>query len=181
MEYVFASPGAAFDLMNVFERSDIVAMSAVSDMVNGWSGGVIQASRDGVFVTPTYLVNQLYSTYLGSERLASQVESPTFDTTTEGKAVLSLDAVASRTADGRHLFIKAVNTDNHALSTLVEIRGAKVGTAGTRETVSGQAGAANTFRTPHAVSIWKEQFRAGGNFSVTLPSSSVSVLIVDLQ
>jgi len=168
-------------LMNVFERSDIVAMSAVSDMVNGWSGGVIQASRDGVFVTPTYLVNQLYSTYLGSERLASQVESPTFDTTTEGKAVLSLDAVASRTADGRHLFIKAVNTDNHALSTLVEIRGAKVGTAGTRETVSGQAGAANSFRTPHAVSIWKEQFRAGGNFSVTLPSSSVSVLIVDLQ
>jgi len=56
-------------LMNVFERSDIVAMSAVSDFVNGWSGGVIQASRHGVFVTPTYLVNELYSRRFGTERL----------------------------------------------------------------------------------------------------------------
>src|SRR6266702_3764217 len=42
----------AVRLMNVFERSgDLVEMSAVSDMVNGWSGGVIQASRHGVFIT----------------------------------------------------------------------------------------------------------------------------------
>src|SRR5260370_18329479 len=43
-------------LMNVFERSDIVAMSAVSDMVDGGSGGGIEASRDAVFVHPTNLV-----------------------------------------------------------------------------------------------------------------------------
>jgi alpha-N-arabinofuranosidase len=35
-------------LMNVFVRSGgLVAMSCVSDLVNGWSGGVIQASRAG--------------------------------------------------------------------------------------------------------------------------------------
>ena len=34
----------AVRLMNVFERSDIVAMSAVSDMVNGWSGGMVSTS-----------------------------------------------------------------------------------------------------------------------------------------
>ena len=40
-------------LMNVFERSgDLVGMSAVSDLINGWPGGIIQASRHGVFVTP---------------------------------------------------------------------------------------------------------------------------------
>jgi len=50
--------------MNVFERSDIVAMSAVSDMVNGWSGGMVQASHDNLFVTPTYLVNELYNRHL---------------------------------------------------------------------------------------------------------------------
>ena len=41
--------------MNVFERrGDWSAMSAVSDLVNGWPGGIIQAGRHGVFVTPIY-------------------------------------------------------------------------------------------------------------------------------
>ena len=49
-------------LMNVFERSSpLVAMSAVSDLVNGWPGGIIQASRHGLFVSPLYHVNQMYS------------------------------------------------------------------------------------------------------------------------
>ncbi len=42
-------------------------MSAVSDLVNGWPGGIIQASRHGVFVTPIYLVNRLYATHLGAD------------------------------------------------------------------------------------------------------------------
>src|SRR5258708_20656581 len=92
-------------LMNVFERSDIVAMSAVSDMVNGWSGGVIQASRDNLFVTPTYLVNELYNRHLGAQRVTTRVSSPTFDTTREGRGVPYLDVVASRTPDHKHLFV----------------------------------------------------------------------------
>ena len=44
-------------------------MSAVSDLVNGWPGGIIQAGRHGVFVTPIYLVNRLYAQRLGAERL----------------------------------------------------------------------------------------------------------------
>ena len=53
-------------LMNVFERrSDVIGMTAVSDLVNGWPGGIIQAGRHALFVTPIYLVNQLYATHLG--------------------------------------------------------------------------------------------------------------------
>ena len=53
-------------LMNVFERmGDLVEMSAVSDLVNGWPGGIIQAGRHGVFVSPIYLVNQLYNEHRG--------------------------------------------------------------------------------------------------------------------
>src|SRR5207247_11089005 len=48
-------------LMNVFERIGVVAMSGPSGLVNGWSGGLIQASRHGLFMTPVYLVNKLYS------------------------------------------------------------------------------------------------------------------------
>ena len=69
-------------LMNVFERrGDLVAMSAVSDLVNGWPGGIIQASSHGIFVTPSYLVNRLYATRLGAERLPSTVDGPTFRAT----------------------------------------------------------------------------------------------------
>src|SRR5206468_391218 len=66
-------------LMNVFERSgELVHMTAVSDLVNGWSGGVIQASRHAVFVTPTYLAVKLYNDHLGAERVAAEVTGPTF-------------------------------------------------------------------------------------------------------
>jgi hypothetical protein len=55
-------------MMNVFERSgELVQMTAVSDLVNGWSGGVIQASRYAVFVTPTYLAVKLYNVLRGRE------------------------------------------------------------------------------------------------------------------
>jgi alpha-L-arabinofuranosidase len=87
--------------MNVFERSgDLVEMSAVSDLVNGWPGGIIQAGRHGLFVSPLYLVNQLYSQHRDDERLATTVTSPQFDTSREGKNVPYLDPVVSRTTDG---------------------------------------------------------------------------------
>src|ERR687883_776011 len=98
--------------MNVFERAgDLVEMSAVSDMVNGWPGGIIQAGRRQLFVSPVYLVNRLYAAHAGAERLWTDVRGPTFHTTREGGEMPYLDAVASRTADGRRILVKAVNTD----------------------------------------------------------------------
>jgi len=89
-------------LMNVFERTgDVVEMSAVSDLVNGWTGGIIQASRHRVFVTTTYLVNALYASHLGRDRLSTRVQGPTSDSSLEGKSIPTLDAVASRSADGK--------------------------------------------------------------------------------
>ena len=102
-------------LMNVFERSgDVVAMSAVSDLVNGWPGGIIQAGRHGVHVTPTYRVAQLYNEHLGAERLEAVVESPTFDVPEGPSGVPWVDVTASRSSDGRRYYIKAVNTNADA-------------------------------------------------------------------
>ena len=115
-------------MMNVFERSsDLVAFTSVSDLVNGWTGGIIQASRHGVFVTSIYLVNKLYSEHLGKDRLAIAVQSPVFDSSREGRAVPFLDATASRSADGKQLFLKAVNTDrSEGLATQISIKGASI-------------------------------------------------------
>ena len=167
-------------LMNVFERSDLVAMSSVSDMVNGWSGGVIQAGRDRVFVTPTYLVNQLYNEHLGRERLATRVESPAVDTSNEGKNVPMLDVAASRSPDGKRLYIKAVNTDrSRALTTTIEIQGVTAVSDGSIETLGGDITAANSFRTPEAIAISKRPLKAGKKFQVVLPKSSVSVITLN--
>jgi alpha-L-arabinofuranosidase len=167
-------------LMNVFERQQNGGDDCSIRMVNGWSGGVIQASRHDVFVTPTYLVNQLYAEHLGSERVDTKVESPTFDSTSEGKSVSFLDVIASRSANGRQLFIRAVNTDVHrAMATSIEIRSVSVGPVGTLETVAG--GGENSFRTPEAVSIHKAQFRSGNSFDINFPKASVSVVVVDLK
>lgn len=170
-------------LMNVFERSSIVGMSAPSDMVNGWSGGLIQASRHGVFVTPTYLANQLYASHLGQQRLSVQVKSPTFDSSLEGKGIPYLDVVVSRTLDGKEIFIKAVNTDlTDALLTQVDIKQAKVRSSARLDIVNAASlDASNSFETPDAISLHSKEIPAGSTFTVELPAHSVSVITLNAE
>jgi alpha-N-arabinofuranosidase len=171
-------------LMNVFERSgDLVQMTAVSDMVNGWSGGVIQASRHAVFVTPTYLVNQLYASHLGRERLSSALQGPAFDSTLEGKAVPTIDAVASRSIDGRKIFIKAVNADPaNAITTKVSISGSSVSPHARIEILNSDGlMTSNDFSHPDSVHVSTSQIEAGRAFMVTLPEHSVSVITLEIE
>jgi alpha-N-arabinofuranosidase len=171
-------------LMNVFERQDgLIAMSAVSDLVNGWPGGIIQASRHGVFVTPIYLVNRLYATRLGAERLSSRVEGPTFSTSKEGIGVPVLDVTASRSADGREIFITAVNTDlARPLRARVTLRGAAISARARVERVVGNSlTATNGFTTPDAVRITHAAIPAARTFRLDLPEHSVSVVTLTVQ
>ena len=168
-------------LMNVFERSgEIVEMSAVSDLVNGWPGGIIQSGRQGVFVSPIYLVNQLYSAYRGDQLLATTVNSPTFNTSREDTNIPYLDANASRTADGKTIFIKAVNTNpTSALLTTITIQGATPSARAELKTITAPSlDANNNFSQPNAVSIQNSTLRSGPRFVVTLPKHSVSVIVV---
>jgi alpha-N-arabinofuranosidase len=166
-------------LMNVFERSgELVQMTAVSDLVNGWPGGVIQAGRHAVFVTPTYLAIKLYNDHLGAERLAAEVTGPTFDTSREGRGVPCLDAVASRSRDGRHVYLKAVNTSpRQPLRAAITVTGVPVQARGTIETLTaGSLQAANSFSNPDAVKVTAADVTAGPSFTVDLPAHSVSVI-----
>jgi alpha-N-arabinofuranosidase len=170
-------------LMNVFERSgDLVRMTAVSDMVNGWSGGIIQASRHAVFVTPTYLVNQLYASHLGRDRLSSALEGPTFDSTLEGTAVPTVDAVVSRSIDGHQIFIKAVNTDpQNAITTKVSLKGVSISKNATIEILDGDSfTTSNDFSHPDSVHVSANQIEAAQSFMVTLPEHSVSVITLEV-
>ena len=170
-------------LLNVFERSGgLVAMSAVSDLVNGWPGGIIQASRDDVFVSPLYLVIQLYAEARGSELLSCDVGSPTFDSSREGTDVPYLDAIASRSADGKQIFIKAVNTNLKAeLSTTIKINGRNVAQRVLVASISSGLESFNSFTTPNAVRIRRSRSRAESSLVINLPPRSVSVLTLNLN
>jgi alpha-N-arabinofuranosidase len=167
-------------LMNVFERSSpLMAMTAESDLVNGWPGGIIQASRDRIFVTPTYHLNALYSQHLGRDRLRTTVQGPTFDSSKEGAAVPVLDAVASRSADGAALYLKVVNTDPaNAVGARVELHGAEVHPDAVWHVLTADSlDAHNSFAQPDAVRPRREALAAGGRFEVSLPPRSVSVIV----
>ena len=143
-------------LMNVFERSgDLVGMSAVSDLVNGWPGGIIQAGRHSVFVTPIYLVNQLYNDHRGDVRLSTSVNVP------------YLDVNASR-IDNK-IFIKAVNTSlTDSVTTTVTVAGFVPGRQAEVKTLSGRASSVESRSIP-----------SGQRFVVTLPKQSVSVITIN--
>jgi alpha-N-arabinofuranosidase len=179
----YSMPAALYGarLMNVFERmSPFVAMSAQSDLVNGWPGGIIQAARDRVFLSPLYHVNLLYNRHRGRDRLKTTVNGPTFDSSREGTGVPVLDAVASRSADGSEVYLKLVNTEpTNDLTTRIEVRGVTVaGEAVSYVVAGGDREAHNGFATPDAIRPRREVLRAGGSFSVSLPRRSVSVIVL---
>jgi alpha-N-arabinofuranosidase len=166
-------------LLNVFERSgDIVELSAVSDLVNGWPGGIIQAGRYGLFVSPLYLVNQIYSENQGTELLATQVHGPTFDSSHEGKQVPILDSSVSRSSDGRWIFLKLVNTASEGqLLTTINVQGVRLAPRAEIVIVSAASlASSNSFSTPNAVSLKRVSIRASNKFSISLQRASVSVI-----
>jgi len=155
-------------------------MTAESDLVNGWPGGIIQAGRDRLFVTPTYHLNQLYNAHRGRDRLNVTVSGPTFDTSKEGTGVPVLDAVASRSADGSALYVKVVNTSPTApLDTEIEVRGVGVRPEGEWHVLTAPSVEShNSFATPDAVRPRPEVLKAGPRFHVALPPRSVSVIVL---
>jgi alpha-N-arabinofuranosidase len=168
-------------LMNVFERtSPLVAMSAESDLVNGWPGGIIQAGRHGVFVTPTYYLNLLYNEHRGQDRLKTTVLGPTFDTSLEGTGVPVLDAVACRSKAGSELYVKVVNTaPTNVINTRIDLRGAKVEAKADWHLITAESQeTSNSFATPDAIHPRLEVIPAGGRFQVSLPPHSVSVIVL---
>jgi alpha-L-arabinofuranosidase len=89
-----------------------------------------------------------------------------------------LDAIATRSADGGRLYVRAVNTSrDRALKATVTLTGTRVGARGTMQTITGDSfEAANSFRTPEAITVRTKPIQSGGTFTVDLPPHSVSVL-----
>jgi alpha-L-arabinofuranosidase len=89
-----------------------------------------------------------------------------------------LDVVASRSADGQNIFIKAVNTNpERSLRTEVHVGGAPVASSAVMETINGRSmGEANSFSNPTAISMKTKTIKTGSDFVVVFPEHSISVI-----
>jgi len=101
----------------------------------------------------------------------------------EGKAVPIIDAVASRSADGQRIFIKAVNTDSiNPISINVSLKGVAIAGQAQIETLNGDSlTASNEFSHPDTVHVTARQIEAGSSFALTLPEHSVSVITLQVK
>jgi alpha-L-arabinofuranosidase len=125
----------------------------------------------------------MYSERLGSERLKTVVTSPAFDSSREGKQIPYLDAVASRPSDGRHVFLKVVNTDlEHPIATTIEIKGVLIaGHAQWEVLTASEPTSSNTFSRPDEVAPKMLDLNAGNSFQMIFPAHSVSVITFEAQ
>ncbi len=161
-------------MMNGFERDgDIVDAICISDLLNGWVGGVIQASRDRVYGTPQYYALKMYTEHLGTDRLHTGITSPLLQPGVNG-----VDGVATRSRDGSRLFVLLSNADKtHAISTSVDITGFKHDpNVAMTLLASADPMQRNTFEDPSAIKPSDKSIHCEGTCSIDLPADSVAVL-----
>jgi alpha-L-arabinofuranosidase len=93
-----------------------------------------------------------------------------------------LDVVVSRSADGQHIFVKAVNTHpQRSLRGAVHVGGVAVASSAIMETIKGRAmSEANSFATPTAISMQEKMIQTGSDFVVVFPEHSVSVITLNI-
>ena len=174
-------------LMNVFERQgDLIEMSAISDLVNGWPGGIIQASRRRLFTTPNYAVIKAYNEHRGDWRVAVDVEVSVRHQPSDpqlGADVPALDVIASLSDDGSAMQLKVVNTSlDTDIPAEIEIDGLQGGVASDVQVVTIRGDtleAYNDFRQPDAVRARQRTLStAGDRFAITFDRHSVTLLVL---
>ncbi|HEU4934782.1 MAG TPA: alpha-L-arabinofuranosidase C-terminal domain-containing protein, partial [Pyrinomonadaceae bacterium] len=84
----------------------------------------------------------------------------------------------SRSADGKRIFIKAVNTNpTSALATTINLQGVTPAPRAELKTITAPSlSVYNDFSQPNAVSTSSKTISAGRQFVVTLPKHAVSVI-----
>ena len=94
-----------------------------------------------------------------------------------------LDAVASRAADSKRIFLKLVNTDlAQELEVAVRVRGTRVRTRADRVLLTADSLTARTgFRTPDGIRPERDSIEAGEAFALRLPKHSVAVVTLDIE
>ena len=113
-------------LLNVFTRqADFIGMACSSDLINGWTGGLIQRDGGRMFLTPLFYVEQTYRANLGDRLLPTTTICPKFKSSKFDAEVPVLDVVASIGENDAPLFLWVINkSEKDSIKAEVELTGA---------------------------------------------------------
>ncbi len=174
-------------------RTEVANFFLLNDVsVLGWIG-----SRDGRFPpqpdwapTAKYYAFQMYTRHFGEQLVRSNSDGPTFDSETIGlidavKDVPYLDVVSSLSADGRKLYVLAINKHfDSSIEASIALQGFDPASSGTAWILTGTSIDANTGTTPlKAPGLpWGKQaedpqiprFSSGASGEITMSDSNVT-------
>ena len=175
-EVIQSMEGAVYAsrMMNGFERDGaVVEANSISDLLNGWPGGIIQASRDRVYGTAQYHAVKLYNDNLAADRLGLQVQSPELSA-----GVPAIDAVAGHSADGKRIYVKLSNADAaHAVQTKLRVAGFEHTASATVQLLAAvDPHQRNSFSHPNRVAPVTRSLHCETACTVDLPPDSVAVV-----
>ncbi len=126
-------------LLNAFERcGDVLEIGGPALFLrhvsaSAWDNAFVNFDHRTWFPAPNYVVMKLWREHYAPQRIALEGEAG------------SLNAVATRSADGRTLFVKAVNPSDEAANVLLQVTGDTPDSATLQLIAPGQLAARNTW------------------------------------
>ncbi len=163
-------------MMNGFLRDgDIVDAHCISDLINGWEGGVIQTTRDRVYGTSQFYALKMFRDVLGAERLAASTQSPELQPGTP-----AVDAAVTRSADGSALYVTVSNADlKHVIDTTIAVSGFRMGSHAEADLLYADSPQVrNTFSAPSALAPRRMSLDCDVSCTVSLPPDSVAAITI---
>ncbi|GEM_PF-464487 len=167
--------GEAAFMTGMERNSDIVAMACYAPLFcnlnnPSWYPDLIYFNGTNVFGTPSYYVQQMFSRNRGN------VVLPTSVSASGNPLYVSSSLVQS----SGQIIVKAVNFNPGPMTATFNVNGvAAISSNATLIQISGSLTAQNSFATPNNVApVTNAIANAGTNFTVTLPSNSVSILLL---
>ena len=125
-------------LLNAFERcGDVLEIGGPALFLrhvsaSGWDNAFVNFDHRTWFPAPNYVVMQLWREHYAPQRIALDGESA------------PLNAVATKSADGKTLYFKAVNPSDEAVPVVLKLAGSAAGKATLQVVAPGDLNARNT-------------------------------------
>ena len=167
-------------VLHIYQRnSDLVAIANRSNLTNSWCAGVIQTTRDALYVTPAYYTMQLLSTRCGTSPLrvtddgGGEVDGPEFGSV--------LDVAATLGDEGKTLSVSVVNDGPDPVTTTLDLSAhIRRATRGHLATLAAKGPhGANDAATPDRVHPVEDEVHVPPRFEHRFPAWSLTVLTVE--
>lgn len=160
-------------LLNAFERcGDILEIGGPALFLrhvsaSAWDNAFVNFDHTGWFAAPNYVVMKLWRDHYAPHRIAIEGETG------------SLNAVATKSNDGRIVYLKAVNPSEEKVA--VDLKLKTAGHAGLQIVAPGSLEARNTLEEPYAVrAVLGRVAVDGGRVRFELPPLSAGVVTIHL-